>query len=195
MGYKNNPYPSLRERKELLRGLHKELLAYQDKLAAAISEDFGHRSSHESRLAEVYAVSDHIHYTLRHMGRWMRPRRRNTAFATLPAATRVELQPLGVIGIIVPWNYPVQLALIPLVTAVAAGNRFMIKPSEYTPATTAVIEELLALVFSPDWYAVIKGGPDVGAAFAASDFDHLLFTGNASIRRHGVIYGCQHGSN
>jgi coniferyl-aldehyde dehydrogenase len=119
----------------------------------------------------------------RHVARWMRPERRHVAVTFAPAKARIEYQPLGVVGIISPWNYPVALTLMPLATAIAAGNRVMIKPSEVTAATSELMRKILAESFPQEQVAVVTGDAKVGAAFAGLPFDHLLFTGSTSVGR------------
>ena len=113
----------------------------------------------------------------------MRPARRHVALQFRLGSARIEYQPLGVIGVIAPWNYPFSLALAPLVTAIAAGNRSMIKPSEFTPATSDLLARLLAEIFPQEQVAVVTGDAAVGAAFAALPFDHLVFTGSTPVGR------------
>src|SRR5690606_13526426 len=133
--------------------------------------------------AEIMPSLHGIHYAKRRLRKWMKPSRRSVGLAFQPASARVVYQPLGVVGIIVPWNYPLYLALGPLIGALAAGNRVMLKMSESTPATGQLLKALLAQVFSEDQVAVVLGEADVGIAFSRLPFDHLLFTGSTSIGR------------
>ncbi len=123
---------------------------------------------------------DYLHGNLR---RWMRPQARHVAMQFRPGTARVELQPLGVVGVISPWNFPTSLCLMPLATAIAAGNRAMLKPSEYTPKTSELIVDMLRQLFTEDQVAVVTGGSDIGEAFAALPFDHLVFTGSTNVGR------------
>jgi coniferyl-aldehyde dehydrogenase len=175
--------PSLDARRQNLRKLKKLLRERQTDIIKAVSLDFGHRSHHETSLFELVSVTNGIQYLHKHVARWMRPERRHVGFQFAPAKARIEYQPLGVVGIISPWNYPISLTLMPLATALAAGNRVMIKPSEVTPATTELIRTMLAETFSQEEVAVITGDAQVGAAFAGLPFDHLLFTGSTSVGR------------
>ena len=150
-------------------------------IAQAIHADFTARSAEESLFAEVMTAVHHIDYTLKRLRRWMRPERRSLGLHFLPASGRVVYQPLGVVGIIVPFNYPVNLSMVPLVAALAAGNRVMIKMPERTPRIAALIREMLCKGFAEDRVAVVEGEADVAAAFAALPFDHLLFTGSTPI--------------
>src|SRR5699024_1382610 len=125
-----------------------------------------------------------IKYHAKQVAKWMKPSKRKVGAAQWPGKTWVEYQPLGVVGIIVPWNYPLYLAIGPLLAALAAGNRVMIKMSESTPRTGALLEELVGRTFAEDHVAVVNGEVDVAAAFSSLPFDHLLFTGSTSIGRH-----------
>lgn len=154
-----------------------------EQMNAAVSADFGHRSRHETLVSDGMMVLSEIDHLRRHLKRWMRPQRRRVDALFLPARARIEFQPLGVVGIIAPWNYPVNLALMPLAVALAAGNHVYLKPSEHTPRTSAFLRELLSDVFPADRVAVALGDGDVAAAFAALPFDHLLFTGSTEVGR------------
>jgi coniferyl-aldehyde dehydrogenase len=178
----HGPLPAER-RAEALDGLAEAVLRHADAFAEAVRNDFGHRSIHETKLADVYPVVAGLRHARRHFRRWMKPRRRPIPWMFRPATGRVIYQPLGVVGIVSPWNYPVQLTLAPLTGAIAAGNRIMIKPSELTPATSALLEKVLAEVFKPDEVSVIQGGPEVAQLFTSLKFDHLLFTGSTSVGR------------
>jgi len=175
--------PSLDERRRNLTKLMKAVHDRRGDIIHAISDDFGHRSHHETSLFELVSVTSGLQYLHKNVARWMRPERRRVAIQFAPAKARIEYQPLGVVGIISPWNYPVALTLMPLGTALAAGNRVMIKPSEVTPATTQLIRSMLAEVFDQEQVAVISGDARLGAAFAGLPFDHVLFTGSTSVGR------------
>lgn len=175
--------PDLAHRKANLRRLRKAILARREDIAAAISRDFSHRSRHETLLAEVVLTANTARYAERHLRRWMRPQSRFVGINLLPADAEVRHQPKGVVGIISPWNYPLNLAVSPLVSALAAGNRAMIKPSEHTPETAALLAEMMAELFPADEVSVWLGGPELGAAFASLPLDHLLFTGGTEIGR------------
>ena len=144
----------------------------------AISSDFGHRSAQETKLLEIAGSLKSIRYARRHIKRWMRPGRRMASGWFLPARVQIVPQPLGVVGIIVPWNYPIALAVGPLAAALAAGNRAMVKMSEYTPATSALFATLIAQHFRPDEVAVLNGDAALAQEFACLPFGHLLFTGS-----------------
>ncbi|TRW48864.1 coniferyl aldehyde dehydrogenase [Aliidiomarina halalkaliphila] len=182
--YHDQPVPPASARIAHLERLEKALLQQQEDFVQAINDDFGKRSEDETRLAELLPSLEGIKYAKKRIKRWMRPSRRSVGLAFQPAKARVEYQPLGVVGIIVPWNYPLYLAIGPLTAALAAGNRVLIKMSEYTPATATALQTLIAHVFREDHVTVVTGGPDVGKAFAELPFDHLLFTGGTEIGRH-----------
>lgn len=163
-----------------LRGALKRRL---DEMARTIAADFGHRSLHESRIADGMTVLNEIDHLLKHLRRWMKPRRVGVGWRAWPARAEIRAEPVGVVGVIAPWNYPVNLALIPLATAIAAGNHVYLKPSEHTPRTTEFLRSLLAEVFPADRVAVASGGAEVASVFAGLPFDHLVFTGSTAVGR------------
>ena len=175
--------PSLAERRANLKKLRAALLARREDFQAALDADFGHRSRHETAIMEMLALTWGIDYLRRHLRRFMRRERRGVSLPMRFARASVESQPLGVVGIVAPWNYPMSLALMPLATALAAGNRAMIKPSELTPATSELLISLIAETFNEDEVAVVTGDAAVGATFAALPFDHLFFTGSTAVGR------------
>ena len=175
--------PSLEVRRDRLRRLLAMTRLHTDEIAAAISADFSNRSVHETRVAELLLVETGILHMLRHLRRWSRPRRIPTAIQFRPGWNRVIRQPLGVVGVISPWNYPWQLAINPAAAALAAGNRVIIKPSEFSPRCSELMEKLAAHYFDPGELAVVNGGADVGAAFSSLPFDHLFFTGSTAVGR------------
>lgn len=175
--------PPLEQRLTDLARLEQAIRENVDKLADVISADFGNRSRYETELAEVFPVLSAIRYTARNLAKWMQPKKVPVGLELMPANARILYQPVGVVGIISPWNYAFQLAIMPLVAAIAAGNRVMLKPSELTPLTSKFIGELLGNVFSFERVATIVGGPEVGQAFARLPFDHLFFTGSTAIGR------------
>ena len=175
--------PDQAQRRADLTRLRGELLARVETMDAAIQADFGHRSKHENLISEVMIVRAEIDHALAHLRRWMRPARVAVGWRFWPAHAQVVPRPVGVVGIIAPWNYPVNLALAPLVSAIAAGNHVYLKPSESTPCTSLWLRDLLDAVFPDDRVAVALGGAQVGAAFSELAFDHLLFTGSATTGR------------
>ena len=162
------------------------LVDHQQRLVDAMSADFGHRSRQQSLFTDIAASIGPLKNARKHLARWMKPEKRKVDFPLnlLGAKARIEYQPLGVVGVISPWNFPVNLTFTPLAGVLAAGNRCMIKPSEYTPATSQVMAEIIASVFDELEIAVVVGGPQTGADFAGLPFDHLLFTGATSVARH-----------
>ncbi|MDS1311019.1 coniferyl aldehyde dehydrogenase [Marinobacter xiaoshiensis] len=179
--FHDHPSPTLAERKQNLERLKQALLSYQDRILDAIDRDFSCRSRDESLIAEVMPSIQGINYTLKNLGGWMKPSRRHVSILFQPASNKVCYQPKGVVGVIVPWNYPLYLAVGPLVASLSAGNRTMIKMSEFTPHTSALFKELIEATFPEDLVAVINGEADVAADFSARPFDHMLFTGSTSV--------------
>jgi len=175
------PMPTLHQRLAGLHALRSALVRHQEALIAAVDSDFSARSRHETLLAEILTTLQGIAHTARHLRGWMRPQRRGVSVLFAPARNTVYYQPLGVVGVMVPWNYPIQLALLPLVGALAAGNRVMLKLSEFTPATNQALRTLLAEAFEEDTVAVVEGALEVSSAFAQLPWDHLLFTGSTAV--------------
>ena len=170
-------------RDDRLRRLAGLVDTHGESFAVCIAEDFGSRSPAEIRITETMMLQSSIRHARRHLKRWMKPRRVPTAMAFLPGRSLMMRQPLGVIGIISPWNYPLQLALAPLIGALAAGNRALLKPSELTPRFSVALQRAVAEAFTPDEVAVVTGDSAVGKSFSALPFDHLVFTGSTSVGR------------
>ena len=175
--------PTYAQRMADLDRLAEAVRRHRDELAKTVSADFGRRSRHETLAADVMTTLDEITYLRRKLKGWMRPQRRGINLAFLPARGEIRPLPLGVIGIVAPWNYPIQLALIPLADAIAAGNHVLVKPSEHTPRTSQLLARILAEVFPPERVSVVQGDAAVGAAFTALPFDHLVFTGSTVVGR------------
>ncbi len=175
--------PDYAQRRDDLQHLRGAFKARLDGMADAISEDFGGRSRHESLIADGMTVLGEIDQLLKHLRGWMRPKRIGVGIKFWPARAELRAEPVGVVGVIAPWNYPVNLALVPLATAIAAGNHVFLKPSEHTPRSAEFLRDLLAEVFPASRVAVVLGGADVAAAFAALPLDHLVFTGSTAIGR------------
>jgi len=176
--------PSLEVRFDRLARLERLLDADAEReFSACIAEDFGTRSRTETVFAEMFLVRTGVKHARRHLRAWMKPRRAATALTQRPGRSLLLRQPLGVIGIISPWNYPLQLALAPLIGTLAAGNRAMLKPSELTPRFSALLKDRIARVFGEDEVAVVTGGAEVGKQFASLPFDHLVFTGSTAVGR------------
>jgi coniferyl-aldehyde dehydrogenase len=163
------------------------LIKYQNEIAEAISEDFGHRSTESSLLADVAGSIGSLKSAKENIRKWVKPEKRKVTpsiLGLLGARLRLEYQPLGTVGVISPWNFPVTLTFGPLGSIFAAGNRAMIKPSEFTPKTSELMKKMFEEAFSQEEVAVFTGGPDLGEAFSSLPFDHLLFTGATSVAKH-----------
>ena len=190
--YRREGAPSLADRRADLSKLRAALIDNRSLIEAAINTDFGHRSRHETSIMELAGLIGGIDYLRKNLPRRMRPEKRHVAIHMRTGSARVEYQPLGVVGVMAPWNYPVVLALMPVVTAMAAGNRVMLKPSEFTPTINALLEEVLGALFPADQIAVVNGDAAVGAAFSALPFDHLIFTGSTAVGRHVMKAASEH---
>jgi coniferyl-aldehyde dehydrogenase len=177
------PCPGWALRADRLRRLQRLLIDNELAIGQAIDADFGGRPAIETELAEVWPSLEEIKGALRHGRRWMKPRRAGVGKWFVPARAQVLPQPLGVVGVIVPWNYPLYLALGPMAAALAAGNRVMVKMSELTPGFSALWQRLCAQAFAPEEVAIVTGGPEVAAHFSTLPFDHLLFTGSTPVGR------------
>lgn len=173
--------PSAEDRIAQLQRLRDIIARYQDPLAQAVSEDFGHRSLDETKFAEIMTSLEGIKYYQKNLRAWMRPQKRHVNPLHLPAKARVVFQPLGVVGVIVPWNYPIFLAIGPLMAALAAGNRVMIKMSGFTPRLGDTMKAMLSEVFSDDLVAVFTGRGEISEAFSHLPFDQLTFTGSTQV--------------
>lgn len=178
------PNPPFELRVRRLKLLERLLRDNADALADAVRQDFGHRSVAETRLLELFPCFAGLSDALGHLRHWMRPQRRSVSLWFQPGRAEVRFQPLGAVGIIVPWNYPIFLAVAPLVAALAAGNRALVKMSELTPATARLFAELIARNFAEDEVSVVEGDASVAHAFSLLPFDHLLFTGSTQVGHH-----------
>lgn len=178
--------PSVEQRVDQLDRAIGLLVDHKKEIVDALSADFGHRSPHQTELTDVYGSIEPLKNAKKNVRRWMRGERRSPQFplGLLGASARVEYQPLGVVGVISPWNFPVNLTFSPLAGILAAGNRVMIKPSEFTPATSDLMAAMFRKAFDETEIAVVMGGAETGSAFTKQPFDHLLFTGATSIGRH-----------
>jgi coniferyl-aldehyde dehydrogenase len=186
------PPPDFAARKALLSALNRRLSSKRFEFCAAIARDFGTRSAHETMMAEVLPSMSLISSALRHLGSWMKPERRPTALHFLPGRNRIIWQPKGVVLIIAPWNYPLYLAVAPLVSALAAGNRVILKPSEMTPETSLALKQHIEAVFAPDRVQVAIGGIDVAQMLCRLPFDHILFTGSTGAGREVMRAAAEH---
>lgn len=173
-------------RKDRLKRAIAMMVDHGDAFCKALSEDFGHRSTEQSMMTDIVGSIHTLKYSIKMVDKWMKPERRKPTFplGLLGAKATVEYQPKGVVGIISPWNFPVQLTMGPMAGAFAAGNRVMVKSSEYTPTVAALFEEVGPQYFAAEEALFYSGGPDVGQAFASLPFDHLIFTGATGIGKH-----------
>lgn len=179
----HDPLPDWDTRAARLRSLEALMRDNRDAIVAAIAADFGRRPAQETDLLEIFPSTSAIKHAFRHGRRWMRARRGWANFWFLPARIELLPQPLGVVGIIVPWNYPLYLAIGPMTDALAAGNRVLVKMSELTPRFSALFADLVSRYFGEDEVRVVNGDASVARAFSALPFDHLLFTGSTAVGR------------
>jgi len=177
------PYPTLSERRKRLARLARMTKHHQLEIIRAIQTDFGQRSDVEIRIAEISAVLHAIRHARLNLWRWMRPWSVSMPWRLLPARARIAPQPLGVVGVISPWNYPWCLSLMPVVDAFAAGNRVLLKPSKHSPATSALLKQLVPQYFTPEEFNVVEGDEEVARRFSGLPFDHLIFTGSTAVGR------------
>jgi coniferyl-aldehyde dehydrogenase len=182
--YLANPEPSYAERLNDLKSLARLLKENRDELVAAINLDYGHRSTFETLFAEYFVVLEGIHDACKHLKKWMKPQRRKIDFLTYPGAhNRVRPQPLGVVGIIVPWNFPINLTFAPLTAIFAAGNRAMVKMSENSRNLAILLARISPKYFGEDKLKFFEDGGGRGPAFSSIPFDHILFTGSGTTGR------------
>jgi coniferyl-aldehyde dehydrogenase len=179
--YLAHPYPSVEERKENLTKLEKMILANVDAICDAVKKDFGHRCAEETKLLEIFTSIDGIRYNRKKLARWMKPQKRSVSPLFATGSNRLIPQPKGVVGIVVPWNYPLFLTISPLTSALAAGNRVMIKMAANSKNLRELLAQKVAEVFSEDTIAILPnvGGPE----FSSLPFDHIIFTGSADAGR------------
>jgi len=183
LAFNQNPYPSWAARKAKLIKLGQVIAAHEKEFQKAISHDFGNRAAQETTLTEMLVIKAGISHALKHTKHWMRRRKVATALPYKMGTSQIVPQPLGIVGIISPWNYPLQLAIMPLIGALGAGNRVMIKPSEFTPELSELMKTVLANIFTDDEVYVAIGGVDVAKTFSSLPFDHLVFTGSTDVGR------------
>ena len=181
--FRREMMPSHATRIDRLARLARMTKRHAQDIIDAISADFGNRSPHETLIADLLSVDEAIKHATRHLRHWMRPRRMPTGLKYRPGHNRLIPQPLGVVGVVAPWNYPYQLSMLPAVAALAAGNRVMIKPSEITPGTALLMERIVRQTFDEDEVAVFPGDAEAGKAFVELPFDHLFFTGSTAVGR------------
>ncbi len=186
--YAKHRYPGAAERIAHLNKLHAGLVKWKNIFAEEVSKDFGHRSQDETLFAEVLTSLEGIKYHAKHVRGWMKPEKRHVPMMHQPASARIVYQPVGVVGIIVPWNYPIFLATGPLMAALAAGNRVMIKMSSFTPHLAEAMKKMIAENFAEDHVTVITGKGEISDAFSRLPFDHILFTGSTNVGRQIMSY-------
>lgn len=179
--YLRYPLPTAKERIDRLARLKRILVKYQDQFADAINQDYGNRSVGETKIGELLTCLEHIKYYSKHLTDWMKPSKRHVGIIHQPAKAWVQYQPLGVVGIITPWNYPLLLSIGPLICALAAGNHAMIKISSSSAAFGAVLEKALAEAFPQELVAVVNGGGKVSDDFSHLAFDKMIFTGSTNV--------------
>ena len=179
--FSNHSYPSLSERKNDLKNLLSLLKNNRQEIAEAINQDFSGRSIDETMTLEVMQVKHKIEYIKRNLRKWMKPDRRSSGLLYLPATSKVFSQPLGVVGVVSPWNYPLTLSLSPIAYALAAGNRVMLKPSEHAPITSELFSRLLGETFPDDKVAVVLGDAKIASEFTSLPFNHIFFTGSTQV--------------
>ena len=175
------PAPTAAQRIERLQRLHQALVTYQDRLIKAVDRDFNGRSRAETLMIELLPIFEGIHYNKKHLRKWMKNSKRKTPLMLFGAKTEVRYQPLGVVGIVVPWNFPIFLGLSPLAGALAAGNLAMIKTSEFAPETGALMKQMIEEFFTSDEIVVVNGGVEVATEFTQLPFDHIVFTGSTQV--------------
>ncbi len=181
--FASETFPTLAVRRDRLARVREMTEKHAQDLAAAIAQDFENRARQETLLTEIFTVQSAVRHAIRHLPGWMKTRRVPTAMHFWPARNRLLRQPLGVVGVVSPWNYPYYLAMAPALAALAAGNRVLIKPSELTPATSELMARMVREHFAPEEMQVIVGDADVGRAFTSLPFDHLFFTGSTAVGR------------
>ena len=176
--FSRNSYPSAQERRADLTAIHNIVKGNAERIIEAIEADFGSRSHYETRIAEIFNTLESIRNARWYLKKWMRPRHKLASIWFQPGRAKVLRQPLGVVGIIGPWNYPVMLAVQPMIAALAAGNRVMLKMSEFTPRVSALFADLIGEAFLEDKLKIINGGSETGIAMTHLPFDHLMYTGS-----------------
>lgn len=178
--FAHEPSPSFAERKERIERVVAMIDKYEDNLCKVVHADFGNRHSVETRLTELAMVRQAAKYAIKHLKSWMKPRDFSLPMHLKPSKAWVQAQPKGVVGIIAPWNYPIQLALIPAISAIAAGNRVWLKLSERSPRTSGYLATIIGEFFHPLELSATTGGEDVAREFSELAFDHLFFTGSTA---------------
>ncbi|MGC6498738.1 MAG: coniferyl aldehyde dehydrogenase [Henriciella sp.] len=187
-----SPYPDAKHRIEKLETLYCAIVDNKQLLLDVVSEDFGNRSESETLIAEIVPLLDGIKYYKSRLRGWMKPQKRHTPLMFKPASVQVHYQPLGVVGIISPWNFPIFLALSPMIGAIAAGNRVMLKLSELAPRTADALKSILEDLYDEAEVAIVTGDVDVAIAFTKLPFDHVVFTGSTQVGRSVMREAAEH---
>ena len=173
---------SVKWRLELLKRLREEICVRQDEISAALAEDLG-KSKTEAYMTEIGMALSGLSCTIRNLKKWAKPRRVRTPLAQFPASSKIIPEPYGNVLVMSPWNYPFLLCMAPLASAVAAGNTVILKPSAYSPATSAAVRKIVENVFSEEHAAVVEGGRDVNSGLLEQKFDYIFFTGSKTVGR------------
>ncbi len=181
--FNQQPYLAVAKRIQLLKSIKRELLALEDEFVAASSKDFGFRTAFDTVLGDILPTTRTVSHTIAHLPKWTKESPRKAGLSLAPSKVAVSYQPKGVVGVISPWNYPIQLAVVPVITALAAGNRVLLKVSEFTPHTNQVIKKLFSGELS-EHCAVIEGEAQLSQQFSCLPFAHLFFTGSTAVGRH-----------
>ena len=181
-----NGSPSIELRIDRLKRLKALIIDNRYDFVDALNEDFGNRSKNASMLSDVYGIMPAINLAIKNVKKWNKIEKKssNFPFGFLGAKSYIKYEPLGTVGMISPWNFPVNLSFLPLVSIFAAGNQVMHKPSEHTPTTSSLLKELCDKSYDQNEFATFLGGPEVGEAFTKLKFDHLLYTGGGSVAKH-----------
>lgn len=177
--YQASPYLAKEDRLSLLHDLKSSLLSEKTNTIDALEKDYGYRSQFDSTICDLMPSIQHINYTIKRLSKWLKPQKRHAGLLLSPSKLHIRYQPLGVVGVIVPWNFPIYLSVAPIVTAIAAGNRVMVKLSEYTPETNQVLRRVFASI--SEYICVVEGEGEVAAEFSQLPFNHLLFTGSTQV--------------
>ncbi len=177
--YNCSPYPTYDERVRVLSRLKSSILKHEKAIHTALNLDFGYRSDFDTMTGDLLPCVTNINYTIKQLKKWMKPSKRHSGLLLMPSKVTVQYQPLGVVGVISPWNFPLYLALGPTIQALAAGNRVLIKMSEFTPHTNQVLRDIIKDL--TNHIGIVEGKADIGAAFSSLPFDHLIFTGSSNV--------------
>ncbi|WP_247664782.1 coniferyl aldehyde dehydrogenase [Pseudoalteromonas sp. MMG010] len=180
IAFASTPYLSINKRIALLKLLRKQLIPLEQAFINAVSKDFGYRSAFDTTLGDILPTIQSLTHITHSLNKWAKPSHRKVGLSLWPSKVMVQYQPKGVVGVIAPWNYPIQLALVPVITAIAAGNRVMLKLSEFTPNTNQVIKQLFSQELA-EHCCVVEGGSEVASTFSSLPFAHLLFTGSTGV--------------